>query len=102
MSYAPHTNDRRNPEVDPIIQGAFREVDHGGLFEFAIRMPQHFGTWAGGFNQIVYVGTGGYRLARVLKTVAYIVVDEDVDGQPVTEKWFIKDHRAYDISGFTV
>jgi len=101
MSYAPHTNDRRNPEVDPIVQGAFREVDNGGLFEFAGRMPHHFGTWAEGFDQIVYVGQDAYRLARVLKTVAYIVVDEDADGQPVTEKWAIKNHRAYDLTGIT-
>ena len=37
----------------------------------------------------------GYRYARVLKTVAYIVVDEDEYGLPVVEKWNIKQHRKF-------
>ena len=37
----------------------------------------------------------GYRYARVLKTVAYIVVDEDEYGIPVVEKWNIKQHRKF-------
>ena len=31
----------------------------------------------------------GQRYAKVLKTVAYIAVDEDPNGQPVLEKWEI-------------
>ena len=37
----------------------------------------------------------GYRYARVLKTVAYIVVDEDEYGLPVVQKWNIKQHRKF-------
>jgi len=37
----------------------------------------------------------GYRYARVLKTVAYIVVDEDEYGLPVVQKWKIKQHRKF-------
>ena len=37
----------------------------------------------------------GYRYARVLKTVAYIVVNEDEYGLPVVEKWNIKQHRKF-------
>jgi hypothetical protein len=35
----------------------------------------------------------GFRYARVLKTVAYIAVDEDAYGQPIVEKWDIYSHR---------
>jgi hypothetical protein len=37
----------------------------------------------------------GFRHARILKTVAYIIVDEDEYGLPVIEKWAIKQHKAY-------
>ena len=37
----------------------------------------------------------GYRYARILKTVAYIIVDEDEYGLPVVEKWAIKQHKEY-------
>tara|TARA_R110000868_G_scaffold176248_1_gene413715 strand:+ start:471 stop:740 length:270 start_codon:yes stop_codon:yes gene_type:complete len=36
----------------------------------------------------------GWRYAKVLKTVAYIITDEDADGI-VLEKWNIKAHTLY-------
>ena len=38
----------------------------------------------------------GYRYATVKKTVAYVVIDEDDNGEPVIEKWNIKGHRIYE------
>ena len=38
----------------------------------------------------------GFRYAKVLQTVAWIVVDEDENGDAVYEKWEIKQHRNYD------
>lgn len=38
----------------------------------------------------------GFRYARVLKTVAYICVDEDEYGQPVEEKWDIANHKIWE------
>ena len=38
----------------------------------------------------------GYRYARVLKTVAYICVDEDEYGQPVVEKWDITNRKVWE------
>jgi len=38
------------------------------------------------------VNDSGWRYANVKKTVAYIVVNEDDNGQPVIEKWSIKNH----------
>ena len=40
----------------------------------------------------------GFRYARILKTVAYIVVDEDQYGLPVVEKWKIGKHKVWDKS----
>jgi hypothetical protein len=37
----------------------------------------------------------GYRLGNVLKTVAYLIVDEDEFGEPIVEKWNIKGHTEY-------
>lgn len=37
----------------------------------------------------------GTRFAFVKKTVAYVCVDEDADGQPVFERWSIKQHKIY-------
>ena len=37
---------------------------------------------------------GEYRAARILKTVAYVLVDEDENGL-VWEKWSIKRHTEY-------
>ena len=32
----------------------------------------------------------GWRYGTVKKTVVYVVVDEDAQGEPVIEKWYIK------------
>jgi hypothetical protein len=51
----------------------------------------------GGFTHKVWVGDtigSPYRYAVVMKTVAYIAVDEDEDG-PVVEKWHLKKCREY-------
>ena len=37
----------------------------------------------------------GYRYGTVKKTVAYLPVDEDEYGEPVVEKWHIKQRRDY-------
>ena len=44
----------------------------------------------------VWVGykTGQVRYAKVLKTVAYIAVDEDEYGEPVLEKWAIRNRTT--------
>lgn len=104
MSFAPHTNDRRHIGYDPIVLGQFREADTGNTFEFADRHSAPSddfcaNAWADmcEFPHVVYTGTQR-RYARVLKTVAHIVVDEDEFGRPVTEKWELRGHRAYAVA----
>ena len=105
MTFAPHTNDDvRNqlragliPTPLPIIFGCFRHAETDVYFEYAERRHPD-DAFAPEMPHIVYVGgtTGrGTRLAKVLKTVAYVVVDETEEG-PVIVKWPIKQHRIYD------
>lgn len=76
-------------ELDAI--GGFTEVDHGKWFEYRKNTT--------GFNvefpYLVAVGHAEFRYAKLLKTRAYIVVDEDEFGNPVVEKWHIKNHSFY-------
>lgn len=86
MAYWTHTK-------DPV--GIFIEQSVGNYFEFSLNDVDTMGdwphkVWVGGL-----VNDQGFRFARVLKTVAYIVVDEDEMGQPVVEKWNIKSLKEY-------
>ena len=88
MAYYTHTK-------DPI--GVFVEKDTGNYFEFSINEDHMAADENGGFTHKVWVGDtigSPYRYAVVMKTVAYIAVDEDEDG-PVVEKWYLKKCREY-------
>ena len=101
MAFSFHTNEdvRRElrdgviPTKLPMLLGQFREKEHGHLFEYAER------RWFSDevqpdFPHIIYVGpTSGEetRLAKVLKTVAYVLT-----GEGEIEKWEIKNHHKYD------
>ena len=107
MAYAPHNNDHvlyqlqcgQMPSELPLILGQFREAEYVATFEFAERRWTD-DEFAPDMPHVIYVGEGSVepRLAKVLKTVAFVVVDEDADGQPVIEKWSIKNQRDYDTS----
>lgn len=103
MGYANHTNtDVRtahllgNPPM-PLLLGDFREAKYGQWFEYAVRPERTFAPadFAPDCPHIIYMNES-YRFAKVLKTVAWVCVDEDEDGQPVYEKWHLKGHHHYD------
>ena len=96
MAFAP--NSVGFSHGDGSIIGCFNLKENNNLFEYS--------TNKGGFGALdgwphrVYVSTNpvndsGWRYARVLKTVAYIVIDEDEYGDAVIEKWDIKKQRTY-------
>ena len=94
MAYAPASTYKEN---DNTIIGCFREKDLDNLFEFSVNNDYdvEFGEQ---FPHKVWVGdtmASPYRYAHVMKTVAYIAVDENDDGTPVIEKWSIKNWREY-------
>lgn len=97
MAYAPSSTYINTG--DGSIIGRFNEVDVNRMFEFSENRDDMTGAWD--FPHKVWVTNPrpgidhGFRYARVLKTVAYIAVDEDAYGQPVVEKWDIKQHRVY-------
>jgi hypothetical protein len=91
MAFAPIST-YAAPHGDGSCQGRFVEKDEGNLFEYSK-------NWSSvdDFPHLVWVGDGDqYRYARVLKTVAYVAVDEDENGF-VVEKWSIKQHKEYEL-----
>ena len=84
------------PYGDGTIQGCFTHKDHGTFFEFSSATLEE-SSWAGReYNMKVWLqGGDAWRLAKVLKTVAYVVVDEDEHVRPVVERWPIKKFMAY-------
>lgn len=79
---------------DESIIGSFREKEHDNFFEFS-KNPEVSG-YAEDYPHLVWVNSKNpeTRYAKVLKTVAYVVVDENENGL-VVEKWFIKEHNKY-------
>jgi len=95
MGFAPYTNDRLPADECPVV-GGFREKEFGHFFHFTDAVNSPFD----GFNHVIFVGDDNHRrFAKVLKTVAYVVTDIDDDGEPVVQKWEIKDHKEYDLTG---
>lgn len=98
MSFARHTNtDVIQGANHPIIAGFFYNRETSAPFEYGIR-PVDGSDFAEDAMHVVFVSDGSYRYARVLKTVAWVAVDENPDGSPVWERWEIKGHREYDIA----
>lgn len=74
------------------ILGSFTEVEHGYFFEFSVNDEELYPE----YPHKVWVCTPwemdqGFRYAKVLKTVAYILVDEDK-----VEKWSINKYNEYE------
>ena len=97
MAFAAHTNtDYGHGKDVPLILGQFRESEHGQFFEYAARPEGFGGDFAPDARHLVYVSGGGvFRFARVLKTVAYVVVGEEENETPIEERWSIKLHNRY-------
>lgn len=88
---------------DGSILGSFRLRDQGyNLFEFSENRDIEQ-AWGNRFPHKIWVTEPragidqGYRYGEVKKTVAYLAVDEDAFGNPVIEKWYIKNHELYTI-----
>ena len=83
------------PHGDGTILGSFDEKEYGKYFEFS-ENNENFYTE---YPHKVWVTTpwhmdGGWRFAKVLKTVAYILANDE-DGNDVVEKWAIKKYQEY-------
>lgn len=77
------------------VLGSFQEKDYGNHFSYAENPAKGSGSWGSEFDHIVFVNDSfghRYRYANVKKTVAYVVTDE-YNGEPVIEKWNIKQNN---------
>ena len=90
MSYAPYFN---TPDMtEPRLLGQF---DVGVIcFEYSNRPEGDRGDQWPEYPHRVFT-LDGDRAALVMKTVAYIVTDENDDGSPLVEKWEIRRHKKY-------
>jgi hypothetical protein len=94
MAFAP-TEVSYPPYGDGSILGCFDEKEYGKYFEFSENNEEYYTE----YPHKVWVTTpwhmdGGWRFAKVLKTVAYILTNDE-DGNDVVEKWYIKKYREY-------
>ena len=98
---------------DSSILGRFDEKENGHLFEYSENretegwgaehkadLPHKIWVSTPHFSDNGHCLDSGFRYGRVLKTVAYVAVDEDSFGNPVFEKWYFKQrsHFEYDRS----
>jgi hypothetical protein len=71
------------------VLGCFNHAETGACFEY---IPSDK-AWeeADAYPHMICLDGGKQvRYANVFKTVAYVVTDEDGNGQPVVEKWHIR------------
>lgn len=73
--------------------GSFKNTQYGTHFEYRVSkgLAPNQGDWGikNGFKHEIAVCDGSVRFANVKKTVAYVLVDEDDNGDLVIEKWAI-------------
>jgi hypothetical protein len=70
--------------------GGFNQGETGAHFEYTLGAPCEW-TAKHGATHAIYMSDGSTRGARILKTVAHVIVDEDENGA-VWERWPIKRH----------
>ena len=92
MSFAPYYN--TTAMTQPALLGVILHADTRVQFEYSKRPDGDRDGWAAEYPDRIFVRDGD-RAARVLKTVAYVVIDEDADGEPIVEKWPLASNRAY-------
>jgi hypothetical protein len=94
-----HTNDEAAKRGLPLILGEITEREHGKYFEYGVR-PADGCDFAEDAMHVIAMSDGSTRYARVLKTVAWVVINEADDGSPVWERWELKANREYDTSAY--
>lgn len=74
------------------VLGRFINAETRAVFEYGVVGDLPFGPE---YRCAVWLSDGSFRYAKVLRTVAYVVVDEDECGGPVVERWEIRQHKEY-------
>lgn len=79
--------------TEPRVLGEF-DVQGGAWFQYSERPADDRDGAFLGYPHRVFTCDGD-RAALVLKTVAYVVIDEAPDGGPIHEKWELRRARTY-------
>ena len=89
--YFKHRETKKYFRYSPIVEGDW---------EYTTIPAGNWDREPGAFDHEIHVKDAthpsglSYRLAKILKTVAYVVVDEDEDGFAIIERWPLTDHVA--------
>ena len=107
MAFAPSSTYFRTG--DSSIIGRFEEKDNGHLFEYSencddegwgadhkSELPHKIWVTTPLFSEQGHCLDSGFRYGRVLKTVAYLAYDEDENGNPIYEKWQLKQRTHFE------
>lgn len=99
---------------DSSVIGRFDEKDNGRLFEYSENrdedgwgadhkeeLPHKIWVSTPLFSKQGHCLDSGFRYGRVLKTVAYLAYDEDENGNPIYEKWNLKQRTHFKYHGST-
>jgi len=80
--------------TDRSAQGEFYTRDTRKIFEYRNTACQ----WAldHGLLSEISLTNGEIRYANILKTVAYVAIDEDANGMPVLDRWLIVKMWSHD------
>ena len=94
---------------DSSILGRFEEKDNGHLFEYSEKrdeegwgaehkteLPHKIWVTTPLFSKQGHCLDSGFRYGRVLKTAAYLAYDEDENGNPIYEKWNLKQRTHFE------
>ncbi len=76
------------------ILGQFRHAKTDVTFEYSMARVRPFGAE---YCYAVWMVDGSFRYAKVLRTVAYVVLAEGNGGTPITERWELRGHREYTV-----
>ena len=76
------------------VLGSFKHKDSGILFEYVENLEFGSGFGRAFPHKLAVLDGKEFRYAKVLTTVAYVVVDEEC-GEVVVEKWQLKGKREY-------
>ena len=89
MAFAPY-----NECVAKRVKGYFTNAEFRTHFEYGEPAPEEFVPFPG-YETKVWMRHDMWRWAKVVATRAYVVVDEGPNGEPVVERWVIRNHRKY-------
>ena len=90
------------------LSGSFKNVGTKKTFWFAdISVAKKYGVnvaWGvkQGATHVILLDRGNTRFAKISKTVAYVITDEDDSGNAIWTKWNITDQRTFSHSDDSV